>query len=105
MFVPLNGHVEIEPIEQESVVYSQETNFEEKGKVLSTSFWAVAKGDIVYFDSWMAAKYPDSEGKVRYLVPGTAIRAKECDVDVTAAAMNPTATSPSLSKSDFPPLT
>ncbi len=77
MFTPLNGHVEIEPIEQESVVYSNETNFEEKGKVLSTNFPQVSIGDIVYFDSWMAAKYPDSENKVRYLVPGTAIRAKE----------------------------
>lgn len=101
MFIPLNGHVEIEPIEQESVVYSNETNFEEKGKVLSTDFWAVQIGDIVYFDSWMAAKYPDSENKVRYLVPGNAIRAKE-GKDLSTA--NSTQGAPILQKNDFPPI-
>ncbi len=79
MFTPLNAHVEIEPIAQESFMETSGHTFEEKGRVLSVglSVTCVQVGDIAYFDSYLCAKYPDSTGKVRYLVPDGAIRARE----------------------------
>ncbi len=80
-FIPMNDHIEVEPLNVESVVASQETSYEEKGRVLSLPRGGanVLVGDIVYFDSWLIARYPDSEGKERYLVPFNAIRARETE--------------------------
>lgn len=80
-FTPIHKHIEVEPIEEESVIAQNNTTFEEKGKILSFDEdeceydWHV--GDIVYFDAWLIAKYFDSEGKERYLVPEENIRAYE----------------------------
>lgn len=78
-FQPLNKHVEVEPIEQTSIIATQNNTFEEKGKVISIAdgVTLVAVGDVAFFDSWLVAKYSDEQGNKRYLVPEEAIRAKE----------------------------
>lgn len=80
-FQPLNKHVEVEPIEQTSIIATQNSTFEEKGKVISiaSEVTLVAVGDVAFFDSWLVAKYSDANGNKRYLVPEEAIRAKETD--------------------------
>lgn len=78
-FIPLNRHVEVKPVEQKSIVATANEVYEEKGAVLSIAdgVTAVKVGEICYFDSWLCAKYPDSEGNIRYLVPEENIRAVE----------------------------
>lgn len=80
MFTPHNKHIEVDPIEQDSVVASQNTTFEEKGRVLAAADdceYNWEEGDIVYFDAWLVAKYVDKDGKERYLVPEDKVRAYE----------------------------
>lgn len=81
-FIPINQHLEVEPIEEQSFVASQNATFEEKGKVISIAgdcgfFNEEEIGAIVYFDSWLVARYTDSAGKERWLVPEQNIRAYE----------------------------
>ncbi len=77
----MNNHIEVLPIEQKSIVRSStEHEFEEKGEVASlpdSYFGVIQLGDIVYFDSWLCAKYIDSDEKERYLVKEENIRAYE----------------------------
>jgi len=80
-FQPINKHVEVEPIEVQGFIASAGT-FEEKGKIISvaqdcTWFDGGDIGKVVYFDSWTAAKFPDADGKIRYLVQEENIRAYE----------------------------
>lgn len=81
---PLNGHVEIKPITVEAMIASARDQYEEKGVVVSLApdlkGVELNVGDTVYFDSWMAAKYPDSKGEVFYLVPFSALRYREYEV-------------------------
>lgn len=81
IFLPVNNHVEVKPLKFEKFIASADTTFEEKGEVMSVAkgMDTVVVGDIVYFDSWQCAKYPDSEGNVRYLVKLEDIRAVEYD--------------------------
>lgn len=82
-FQPVNSHVEVKPIETNSIIQSKDVTYEERGVVMSVSknlieFLEVdILGKCVYFDSWQAAKFIDSEGEARWLVPLEAIRAYE----------------------------
>lgn len=78
--VPLNGHVEIKPVEQDGIIRSVDGMYEEKGAVLSIAPDVVGPieiGDYIYFDSWMSAKFYDGKGETHYLVPYESIRAYE----------------------------
>lgn len=101
---PINGHVLIQPLEQKhSVVFTAKEIFEEIGIVLDfdtnltepqTVFSNMSstaptpmevnvpflqRGMKVYFDAWMAAKYPNPEkqGEFFWLVKYEDIRAIE----------------------------
>lgn len=86
MIKPVNGHLLIEPIAHESFMASQRETYEEIGIVVDIAqdlmamredyvpgadgaFKAtrvvvpVEKGSKIYFDSWLAAKYPKADGK------------------------------------------
>ncbi len=78
MIIPLNHHVQIEPIKQVAFL-SADNPYDEKGVVLSVadSVVRVKEGDIVFFDSWLVSKYEGSDKKLIYLVPEESIRAKE----------------------------
>ena len=69
MIKPVNSHLIIEPIAHEGFMASQHDTYQEIGVVIAfaadlievTNLVArkpVEVGDKVYFDSWLAAKYP-----------------------------------------------
>lgn len=61
-FTPVNGHIVINPVRHETFVMSNKETYDEIGVVLAVSEdiedKPVSVGDSVYFDSWLAAKYP-----------------------------------------------
>lgn len=66
--VPVNGHVIIEPVVHEEFMQSERNTYEEVGVVVTIpleieSIVGVQVGDTLYFDSWLAAKYPKTDGK------------------------------------------
>lgn len=86
MIKPINGHLLIEPVKHETFMASEKGTYEEIGKVIelpatgcgsSTSAYGhISVGDSVYFDSWLAAKYPTGNGNdFFWLVPYKDIRA------------------------------
>ena len=88
MIQPINNHLIIEPVPHESFISSTNGSFEEIGivKALPEGNFGSLKvdfrgdelevGDKVYFDSWLAAKYPTGEGdKIFWLVNYDDIRA------------------------------
>lgn len=79
MLKPLNNYVQIEPQTREDFISSAETTYNEVGTVVEVAggVTRVTKGDTVYFDSWMAAKYPDGRGGYYWLVPFDNIKAYE----------------------------
>ncbi len=80
MIKPLNKHVEVKPIPREGFIVSLKDSYEEIGTVLSVAddVSSVQVGDVVYFDSWLCAKYPNGD-EFYWLVPESALRAKECN--------------------------
>jgi len=76
MIQPINGHLLIEPVKHETFVSSQRETFEEIGVVLANSSPDQAPvGTRVYFDAWLAAKYPNGEDGFYWLVKYDDIRA------------------------------
>ena len=70
---PINGHLLIEPIKHEGFMASQNDSYEEIGVVISNGELAPIgfelipeKGDKVFFDSFLAAKYPKESGEGYY---------------------------------------
>lgn len=89
MITPVNGHLLIDPVKHDSFVVSQRETFEEigvvvsvdeefsKGMLISRETW-LKPGDKVYFDSWLAAKFPKNEdGEFYWLVKWEDVRAVE----------------------------
>lgn len=90
--IPLNNHVLIRPLKHEDFVEG-ENSYDEKGEVLALPFELIGVvrgdeqgyavplleiGDIVYFDSYLCAKYPSPDPDVPYwLVDFKDIRAKD----------------------------
>ncbi len=84
MITPINGHVLIEPMEMKGFMASQRGTFEEKGVVVNPgSSESIEKGNIVYFDSWLASKYPKNEQEFFWLVNIEDIRAIETDEEIS----------------------
>lgn len=79
MLRPINNHLLIEPVKHESFLASSDKDvYDEIGIVLESYSPQVKVGDKVYFDSWMAAKFPTGEGdKYYWLVKLEDIRAIE----------------------------
>ena len=77
---PINNHLIVEPVEHDRFISSTKGTYEEVGVVIAVPFESpkaiVQIGDKVYFDSWLAAKYPTGEGdKTFWLVNYEDIRA------------------------------
>lgn len=98
MIHPVNNHLLIQPVKQDSFIANQKDTYEEIGEVLAldeninqgisniegTSLAytpdepKVTVGDKVYFDSWLAAKFPAEEKDEFYwLVKWEDVRAVE----------------------------
>lgn len=77
--IPLNKHIEVEPVVVDDFIASAKDLYEEKGLVVSVAndVLKIKQGWLVYFDGWQAAKYQDANKKVHWLVPEDAIRAYE----------------------------
>lgn len=86
MLKPVNDHILIEPIAHETFIATQRDSYEEIGVVVALDptieyddMTAPDVGDKVYFDSWLAAKYPKEgkDGEFYWLVKWGDIRAIE----------------------------
>lgn len=79
MLRPVNGHLLIEPLEQESFIPSEQGTYQEIGVVVASGDCGdVSPGDKVYFDSWLAAKYPNGRD-FYWLVKWEDVRAIDAD--------------------------
>jgi hypothetical protein len=76
---PLNNYVQIEPQVREDFIATPDSTYNEVGTVISVAdgITVLSRGDVVYFDSWLASKYPAGEGKFYWLVPFNEIKAYE----------------------------
>lgn len=83
MIKPVNGHLIIEPVVHEEFIASQNETFQEIGIVVAhddKDYIKAKVGDRVYFDSWLAAKYPKADsknGEFYWLVKWDDVRAVE----------------------------
>lgn len=85
MITPVNGHLLIEPVVYEGFMLTDKEKYEEIGvvKAVPTDWYVspnhvVNVGDKVYFDAWLAAKFPsDDKDKPYWLVKWEDIRAVE----------------------------
>lgn len=87
MIQPINGHLQIEPLAHEGFMASQKETYEEIGVVVMLPLELemleprlLSIGDKVYFDSWLAAKYPKdgaTSGEFYWLVKFEDVRAVE----------------------------
>lgn len=80
--IPINQHIQIEPVKHEGFIASMSETYDEVGIVLAIP--SAMKddcpfqiGDKVFFDSWLAAKYPKGDGEHYWLVQYENIRAYE----------------------------
>ena len=58
---PINGYVLIEPVVHESFMAQAKETYDEIGVVIETSEPTIRNGVKVYFDSFMAKKYPNPD--------------------------------------------
>lgn len=83
MLKPINGHIQVEPVVREGFMASQLEKYEEIGKVVAIDTaldGAIPIGSLVYFDSWLAAKFPKKvKGEFYWLVKYEDIRAIDKD--------------------------
>ena len=77
---PVNKHLLIEPLKHESFISSDQGVYEEIGIVLAIAEDLSVKakvGDKVFFDPWLAAKYPKNDKEWYWLVRWEDIRGVE----------------------------
>ncbi len=90
MLKPVNGHLLIEPVKHQSFIAQTNDTYQEIGVIIDASPDVMAEIDMfhteldlkrgtrVYFDSWLAAKYPkDDKGGYYWLVKWEDVRAIE----------------------------
>ncbi len=80
MIKPVNGHLLIEPLKQDTFMAHENGVYQEIGVIISipNENYGAKQGDKVYFDSWLAAKYPTGKGNDFYwLVKWDDVRAIE----------------------------
>jgi len=79
MIKPVNGHVVIEPVVHDGFIATTTQTYEEIGTIVAVPHddLPVKIGDKVYFDAWLAAKYPKSPTEFYWLVKWEDIRAIE----------------------------
>lgn len=82
--IPINGHLLIKPKVHQTFLPTEKSTFEEVGEIVdiagditqSPFYMKIKKGDTVFYDSWLAAKYPTGEDdNYFWLVPYKDVRA------------------------------
>ena len=85
---PVNNHILIEPLKHESFIPTDKGTYEEIGVVLAvpehnnanSEYNGLLIGKRVYFDSWLAGKFPTGKGSEYFwLVSWSDIKAIEVD--------------------------
>jgi len=72
MIKPFNTYIQIEPEEHEGFIARENATYDEIGRVVAIDEQLVIPiqvGDRVFFDSWMASKFPNESGGHYWLVP------------------------------------
>lgn len=87
MIKPINGHILIDPVQYDSFIASDKGIYEEIGIVVDydkmlKDIIELNIGDKVYFDSWMAAKYPKNNDEFYWLVKASEVRAVEHNEEI-----------------------
>jgi hypothetical protein len=90
MIKPINGHIIIEPLKHDSFIPLDKGSYEEIGVVKAVpehnqknSLFDNLVGKKVYFDSWLASKYPTGKGdKYFWLVKMDDVRAIEYEDEI-----------------------
>ena len=91
MLRPVNGHILISPLKHDSFMASEKGIYEEIGIVIdvaesakdaSTTSRPLQKGDKVYFDSYLAAKYPKNDREFYWLVRWEDVRGIEQNEEI-----------------------
>jgi len=82
MITPVNNHLVIEPLKHEEFIPTDHGTYQEIGVVVDNGGMVgldyPKKGDKVFFDAWLAAKYPKgTEGEYYWLVKWEDVRAVE----------------------------
>lgn len=92
MITPVNKHLLIKPVEHTTFIATQSETYEEIGEVLEFDIningiqvydggttpqrGKVEIGDMIYFDAWLAAKFPgEKDGEYYWLVKWDDVRA------------------------------
>lgn len=72
MIKPINNYILIEPVPVESFIQTTDTKYNEIGVVvaLAKEITDIPVGSKVYFDSYMAKRYPNpsKKGELMYLI-------------------------------------
>lgn len=92
MIHPINNHILIKPIQHDEFIKTEKETYEEIGEVIDfdgsdthgtsveSSMGRIKKGCLVYFDAWLAAKYPgENKGEFYWLVKYEDVRAVSYD--------------------------
>jgi hypothetical protein len=83
MIQPINNYILIEPLKSDSFIASEKDIYEEIGIVVNSGDSGLFIGSRVYFDSYLAAKYPTGDGKTFFwLVRYEDIRATETNEEI-----------------------
>lgn len=83
---PINNHILIKPVKYDNFISQEKETYEEVGIVVEIdksviNTYAIQIGDKVFFDSWLAAKYPTGKNNEYFwLVKFEDIRALEKNV-------------------------
>lgn len=78
MIKPVNGHLLIEPMARDAFIATERETYQEIGTVIANSSPDQAPvGSKVYFDAWLAAKYPKNDKEFYWLVKWEDVRAIE----------------------------
>lgn len=86
MITPVNGHLLVKPVKHESLLPTEKGQYDEIGEVIDWALpankeeWdliaSIEIGDKVFYDSWLAAHYPDQNNEEGvWLVPFKDVRA------------------------------
>ncbi len=74
MITPINGYILIEPEVHSAFMATQSETYQEIGVVVdfddifSTTYKPIKKGDKVFFDAWLAKKYPKNDTEFYWLI-------------------------------------
>lgn len=70
MFKPFDGKVEVQPLERDKIILSEDKLYIESGEVIAVGEGVtfVKVGDIIFFDAWKMGEAVEQDGTKHYVV-------------------------------------